>query len=275
MIDQFISSGEAKWGQQNGLVLLLPHGYQGQGPEHSSCRMERFLQCIDEDPDDIPDLSENSTQQIQVHNWQIVNCTTPANYFHALRRQQHRDFRKPLIVVAPKGLLRHKLATSTFDDMSGDSRFKRMYHERFEDEICEADKVRRLVICQGQIYYELLEARRAGKIDDVALVTIEQISPFPFDLVAEAMKTYGNAEIVWAQEEPKNMGAWSFVQDRIMTASRVINNEKRSPGYVGRKTMASTAEGYGSVHAREQKSIIDLALSHDVTSWGWGKTKSS
>ena len=273
MIDQFLSSGEAKWGQQNGLVLLLPHGYQGQGPEHSSCRMERFLQCIDEDPDDIPNLDENSTQQIQVHNWQIVNCTTPANYFHALRRQQHRDFRKPLIVVAPKGLLRHKLATSTFEDMSGDTRFKRMYMERFEDEICEADKVRRLVICQGQIYYELLEARRAGEIDDVAIVTLEQISPFPFDLVAEAMKTYGNAEVVWAQEEPKNMGAWSFVQDRIMTASRVVNDEKRSPGYVGRKTMASTAEGYGSVHAREQKSIIDLALSDDATSWGWGKTK--
>ena len=273
MIDQFLSSGEAKWGQQNGLVLLLPHGYQGQGPEHSSCRIERFLQCVDEDPDDIPDMNEDSTQQIQLHNWQIVNCTTPANYFHALRRQQHRDFRKPLIVVAPKGLLRHKLATSTFEDMSGDTKFKRMYMERFEDEICDADKVRRLVICNGQIYYELLEARREGKIDDVAIVSIEQLSPFPFDLVAEAMAKYANAEVIWAQEEPKNMGAWSFVQDRIMTASRVLNDQKRAPGYVGRKTMASTAEGYGSVHSREQKAIIDLALSDDATSWGWGRTK--
>ena len=218
-------------------------------------------------------MNEDSTQQIQLHNWQIVNCTTPANYFHALRRQQHRDFRKPLIVVAPKGLLRHKLATSTYEDMSGDTKFKRMYMERFEDEICDADKVRRLLICNGQIYYELLEARREGKIDDVAIVSIEQLSPFPFDLVAEAMAKYANAEVIWAQEEPKNMGAWSFVQDRIMTASRVLNDQKRAPGYVGRKTMASTAEGYGSVHSREQKAIIDLALSDDATSWGWGRTK--
>jgi 2-oxoglutarate dehydrogenase E1 component len=273
MIDQFLSSGEAKWGRQNGLVLLLPHGHQGQGPEHSSCRVERFLQCVDEDPDIVPEMDEMKTQQIQVHNWQIVNCTTPANYFHVLRRQQHRDFRKPLIVVAPKGLLRHKLCTSTFDEMAEGTQFKRVFQERFPDEIVEPEKVRRVVFCSGQVYFELLEARRKGEIDDVALVTIEQLSPFPFDLVAETMKSYTNAEVVWAQEEPKNMGAWSFVQDRIMTASRVINGERRTPGYVGRKTMASPAEGYGSVHDREQKAIVDLALSDDVTTWGWGRTR--
>ena len=197
----------------------------------------------------------------------------PANYFHVYEGSNIATLESHWIVVAPKGLLRHKLATSTFEDMSGDTKFKRMYMERFEDEICDADKVRRLVICNGQIYYELLEARREGKIDDVAIVSIEQLSPFPFDLVAEAMAKYANAEVIWAQEEPKNMGAWSFVQDRIMTASRVLNDQKRAPGYVGRKTMASTAEGYGSVHSREQKAIIDLALSDDATSWGWGRTK--
>jgi len=273
MIDQFISSGEAKWGRQNGLVLLLPHGHQGQGPEHSSCRPERFLQCVDEDPDEVPDMNEDTTFQVQHHNWQIVNCTTPANYFHVLRRQQKRDFRKPLIVIAPKGLLRHKQCVSSFDEMAEGTKFERVFQERFPDELTDPADVRRVIFCTGQIYFELLEARRKGEIKDVALVTIEQLSPFPFDLVAEVMHTYQNAEIVWTQEEPKNMGCWSFVQDRLMTASRVINGERRTPGYVGRKTMASTAEGYGAVHLKEQKHIVDLALSKDVTTWGWGRSR--
>lgn len=275
IIDQFLSSGEAKWMRQSGLVLLLPHGYQGQGPEHSSCRVERFLASSDEDPDIIPlnlHTLEGQTRQVQLNNWQVINPTTPANYFHALRRQQHRDFRKPLIVASTKALLRHKLAVSSFQDISTGSRFRRTYPELYPDEVVSDDEIRRLILCSGKIYYELLEARRAeASKSDVAIVRIEQISPFPFDQVANYAKQYPNAEIVWCQEEPKNMGCWYFVRDRIMTATRSLNHKEQRPGYVGRTTMASTAEGYGSAHDAEQAKIIQTALSDRLTAVPFGR----
>ena len=274
IIDQFLSSGEAKWMRQSGLVLLLPHGYQGQGPEHSSCRVERFLQNSDEDPDVIPpDLHtiEGQVRQVQLNNWQIINPTTPANYFHALRRQQHRDFRKPLIVASTKALLRHKLAVSNVDEFLTGSRFRRTYGEMHDDEVVADGDVRRVVLCSGKIYYELLEARRKAEgPSDVALVRVEQISPFPFDQIANYATKYANAELVWTQEEPKNQGAWYYVRDRIMTATRVLNGVEQRPGYCGRATMASTAEGYGAVHDAQQKAIIDTALSEDLSAFPFG-----
>mmetsp|Transcript_24920 Transcript_24920/g.29983 ORF Transcript_24920/g.29983 Transcript_24920/m.29983 type:complete len:1144 (-) Transcript_24920:316-3747(-) len=276
IIDQFLSSGEAKWMRQSGLVLLLPHGYQGQGPEHSSCRIERFLQNSDEDPDVIPanlDTVEGQTRQVQLNNWQIINPTTPANYFHALRRQQHREFRKPLIVASTKALLRHKLAISSFTDIQTGSRFRRTYGEMYPNEVKPDNSIRRLVLCSGKIYYELLEARRQkfpNNDADVAIARIEQISPFPFDQVANYAKQYPNAQLVWCQEEPKNMGCWYFVRDRIMTATRVYNTKEQRPGYCGRTTMASTAEGYGPVHDAEQAKIVDTALGSDVTAIPFG-----
>lgn len=267
IIDQFLTSGESKWNRQCGLVLLLPHGYDGNGPDHSSCRVERFLQSSDEDPDSVPDMA----MQVQSCNWQIVNCTTPANYFHVLRRQVKRDFRKPLIVMSPKNLLRLRECISPLSDMESGTSFQRILPEAHPKEIVASSEVRRLVLCSGKIYYELLAARRAGEIKDVAIVRLEQITPFPFDLIAEQITSYDNAEVVWVQEEPKNMGCWSFVCDRIMTATRVLNNNVVLPAYVGRGTMASTAEGYGQVHHREQAQIIATALSDEVTAYGHGR----
>lgn len=267
MIDQFISTGEAKWFRQTGLVMLLPHGYEGQGPEHSSCRIERFLQNSDEDPDVVP--QGDSESAIRATNWQIVNCSTPANYFHVLRRQICRDFRKPLVVATPKSLLRHKLCVSTFDDMAEGTTFQTTIGE--QEELCADEQVRRVILCSGKIYYELLQARQLAEINDIAIVRVEQISPFPFREVAATMSKYSEAECVWVQEEPKNMGAWYFVQDRIMTATRVVNNKEIRPAYIGRGTMAAPAEGYGSVHTREQNEICRLAMSDSVSSYGHGR----
>lgn len=215
MIDQFISAGEDKWLRQSGLTLLLPHGYMGQGAEHSSCRVERFLQQVDEDPDVVPPMGENVRMQIQQTNWQVVNCSTPANYYHVLRRQLHRDFRKPLIVVTPKNLLREKKCTSTLADMGEHTKFKRVYRETDAQISGNPDKVRRVIYCTGKIYYELVDEREKRGIKDIAIIRIEQLAPFPWDKVAEEAAYYKNAEALWCQEEPKNMGAWSFVQPRI------------------------------------------------------------
>lgn len=215
MIDQFISAGEDKWLRQSGLTLLLPHGYMGQGAEHSSCRVERFLQQVDEDPDLIPPMAEEERMQIQYCNWQVVNCSTPANYYHVIRRQLHRDFRKPLILVTPKNLLREKKCTSTLEEMAGETKFKRVYEEIDPEISNNADSVRRVIYCTGKIFYELMEEREKKGIKDVAIIRIEQIAPFPWDRIAEAAALYKNADAVWCQEEPKNMGAWSFVQPRI------------------------------------------------------------
>jgi 2-oxoglutarate dehydrogenase E1 component len=259
IIDQFLAAGESKWQRQCGLVMLLPHGYQGAGPEHSSARIERFLQSTDDDADE-PYSIQDPDAQIQMCNWQIVSPSTAANYFHVLRRQLQRKFRKPLIVSEPKGLFRHKLAVSPVEDFLEGTRFHRLLPETFPDEIVSDDKVTTVVMTTGKLYYEMLEKRRETKQDNVALVRIEQLSPFPFDGVAEQMRKYPNAKLVWAQEEPKNMGAWNYVQDRMMTATREINKNEIRPCYVGRPHMASTAEGYGDVHAANQRRIINEAL---------------
>lgn len=261
MIDQFISAGEDKWLRQSGLTLLLPHGYMGQGAEHSSCRVERFLQQVDEDPDIVPEMLENKRMQIQMHNWQVVNCSTPANYYHALRRQVHRDFRKPLILVTPKNLLREKKCTSKLEDMGPHTKFKRVYREVDPAIQNNPDKVRRVVYCTGKIFYELLEEREKRNITDIAIIRVEQLAPFPWDKVAEEAAHYKNAELLWCQEEPKNMGAWSFVQPRIATATRTINNREQRPKYAGRPPAAATATGLGGrAHTAEQNLVINAAL---------------
>jgi 2-oxoglutarate dehydrogenase E1 component len=206
MIDQFISAGEDKWLRQSGLTLLLPHGYMGQGAEHSSCRVERFLQQVDEDPDVVPPMGESVRMQIQKTNWQVVNCTTPANYYHVLRRQVHRDFRKPLILVTPKNLLRDKRSTSLLADMGEGTRFNRVYRETDPSILNNPNGVKRLVFCSGKIYYELVEEREKRNIKNVAIVRIEQLAPFPWDKVAKECAHYKGAEVLWCQEEPKNMG---------------------------------------------------------------------
>jgi 2-oxoglutarate dehydrogenase E1 component len=239
IIDQFICSGEAKWLRMSGLVMLLPHGYEGQGPEHSSARLERYLQSCAED------------------NWQVVNCTTPANYFHVLRRQLKRKFRKPLIIMTPKSLLRHKLAVSTLADMSKDTHFQRIIPET--EKLVKDDKVRRVVITSGKVYYDLFEARKAAEIDDVVIIRMEQYYPFPAKELKAELSRYKNAQIVWCQEEPQNMGAWSFVVSRIEDVMEEMGRNDRLR-YAGRPEAASPAAGYLKIHEREQKQLVDLAL---------------
>ncbi len=239
IVDQFISSGEIKWLRMSGLVMLLPHGYEGQGPEHSSARLERYLQMCAED------------------NMQIVNCTTPANFFHALRRQLKRDYRKPLIVMTPKSLLRHKLCVSDLKDFTGDSRFKRVIPEV---DALKADKeVKRLVFTSGKVYYDLLEQRRASKQKDAALVRIEQYYPFPAPEVIEQLKRYPNAEVVWCQEEPKNMGAWHYIRSKFEYAMKDAGREPKI-AYIGRPEAASPAVGYLKIHEQEQQAVVNGAL---------------
>lgn len=215
MIDQFITAGEDKWLRQSGLVMLLPHGFDGQGAEHSSARIERFLQQVDEDPHYIPRLAKDERRQIQHCNMQIVNCTTPANFFHCLRRQIHRDFRKPLIVASPKNLLRHKKCVSTLEDMGPGTEFKRVIDDYDPEILANPEGVKTLVFCSGQIYYELLAEREKRGVTDVALVRLEQIAPFAFDRVAQNCKRFPNAEVVWAQQEPKNMGPYHYITPRM------------------------------------------------------------
>lgn len=260
MIDQFLSAGEDKWMRQSGLVMLLPHGYEGQGAEHSSCRVERFLQMTDDEPDVVPVMDEDNRMQIQHTNWQVVYCSTPAQYFHVLRRQLHREFRKPLISVQPKHLLRLRQAASNIEDMAEGTQFHRVLPEVSTSLVAD-DSVKRVVFCSGKVYYELAAERDARGVNDVALVRVEQIAPFPFDKVAEQAARYSNAEIVWAQEEPHNMGFWTYVSPRIETALAKINgDESRRPRYVGRPPAAAPATGYNAVHQIEQSRIIDKAL---------------
>jgi 2-oxoglutarate dehydrogenase E1 component len=257
IIDQFLSSGEDKWMRQSGLVMLLPHGYDGQGAEHSSCRIERFLQMVDEDPHYIPVMEKDERMQIQRVNWQVVNCSTPANYFHCLRRQVHRDFRKPLIVASPKNLLRNKRCVSTLEEMGPGTEFRRVYGEQDDEIVQQADDVKTLVFCTGQIYYELLNERDSRNCQDVAIIRLEQVAPFAFDRVAEEAKRYKNAEVVFAQQEPKNMGFYSYCDPRIMTATRQINGDEKRPRYVGRAVSAAPATGMGKVHLQEYKEICE------------------
>jgi len=261
ILDQYISSGEQKWLRQSGMTLLLPHGYEGQGPEHSSARLERLLQMSDQDWDVVPDMDISVRRQIQKTNWQIVNCTTPANYFHVLRRQMHREFRKPLVVLTPKSLLRHPLAKSpitAFDDVGDDTRFIRLFYEVDKDMVPN-DQVQRVIFCSGKVYYDLYAERANRKIKDIALIRIEQLAPFPFDHVERELKRYPNAQVVWCQEEPKNMGAYTFMYFNFRTTLRQFN-DKRDIVYMGRPPSASPATGSSKQHAKELLKLTNEAM---------------
>jgi 2-oxoglutarate dehydrogenase E1 component len=240
IIDQFICSGESKWLRMCGLVMLLPHGYEGQGPEHSSARLERYLQLSADD------------------NWQVINPTTPANYFHALRRQVRRSFRKPLIVMTPKSLLRHKECVSALAAFGPGTSFRRILAET--DQLTDPAKVRRVVLCSGKVYFDLVAERRKRRIDDIAILRIEQLYPFPFTRLGARLAEYPNAEVVWCQEEPENMGAWHFIDRRIEKALSGLGVKATRPVYIGRAEAASPATGSLRTHLKEQADLVDRAL---------------
>jgi 2-oxoglutarate dehydrogenase E1 component len=244
IIDQFLSSGEAKWLRMSGLVLLLPHGYEGQGPEHSSARLERYLQLCGED------------------NMQVCNLTSAANYFHALRRQIRRKFRKPLVVVTPKSLLRAREVTSPLADMGPGTSFHRVLGET--QEIAPDDKVSRVVLSSGKVYFDLAKARaeqgEARGHGRVALVRVEQLYPFPFNSLGKVLARYRNAEVVWCQEEPQNMGAWGFVDRRIEQVLAGLEIAAKRPRFVGRAEAASPATGLFKRHRDEQAQLVATAL---------------
>src|SRR6056300_467625 len=245
VIDQFIASGERKWTRASGLVMLLPHGYEGQGPEHSSARLERFLQLCSND------------------NMQVMNCTTPANYFHALRRQMHREFRKPLIMMTPKSLLRNKYCVSNIEDFNKDTFFHRILWDHALDEengfikLKESSKIKKVILCSGKVYFDLLEAREKLKKDDVVLYRVEQLYPFPVKSLVREIKKYAkNANFYWCQEEPKNMGAWFSVRDYIQWTLETINANNTGISYIGRSPDAYPATGYAKRHLAQQQEII-------------------
>ena len=240
IIDQFIASAETKWLRMSGLVMLLPHGYEGQGPEHSSARLERYLQLCAE------------------RNMRVGNLTTPANYFHALRRQLKANYRKPLVLMTPKSLLRHKLAVSSLADFGPGSAFQYVIPEI--DAIEPEEKVKRVVLCTGKVYYDLLQERRDKGVKDVAIVRVEQLYPFPKASLAKALAPYRNAEVVWCQEEPGNMGAWTFMDRRIEAALDEIDIKAKRPRYVGRCEAASPATGLAKVHQQQQETLVREAL---------------
>jgi 2-oxoglutarate dehydrogenase E1 component len=248
LFDQFISSGERKWLRMSGLVCLLPHGYEGQGPEHSSARLERFLQMCAED------------------NMQVANCTTPANYFHILRRQLKRDFRKPLILMTPKSLLRHRRAVSRLDEMGPETSFHRLLWDDAQllpDEkikLVADDKIRRVVICSGKVYYDLYDEREKRGIDDIYILRIEQLYPFPTKALMLELSRFKQAEIVWCQEEPRNMGAWVFVDIFLEWVLNQIGAKHRRARYTGRPAAASTAVGQMSLHQLQLKNFLEEAL---------------
>ena len=249
MVDQFISSSEQKWLRMSGLVMLLPHGYEGQGPEHSSARLERYLQMCAED------------------NMQVTNVSTPANYFHVLRRQVKRSFRKPLINMSPKSLLRHKLCVSTFKEMATGSEFHRLLWDdaEYRPEVSQIklldDKnIKRVIICSGKVYYDLFEAREELGRNDIYLLRVEQLYPYPNGAVQDELKRFKNAEFVWCQEEPKNMGAWFYINPRLEESLIAIKAKQTRARYVGRPPAASTATGIAAKHKREQQAIIDDAF---------------
>ena len=248
IIDQFITSSEAKWGRASGLVLLLPHGYEGQGPEHSSARLERFLQ-----------LSAGE-------NIQVINCTTPANYFHALRRQMHRDFRKPLIVMTPKSLLRHKKCISKLEDFTKKNSFHRILedHAYLPDsnliELKKDKNIKKVVLCSGKIYFDLIESREKTKNKEVVFIRLEQLYPFPAKTLAQQLKRYKNAKLFWCQEEPQNMGAWNTVRNYIERILEIIQSKSDKVKYIGRKPSASTATGNLNKHLAQQKEILEKVV---------------
>jgi 2-oxoglutarate dehydrogenase E1 component len=248
IIDQFITTGESKWLRMCGLVMLLPHGFEGQGPAHSSARIERFLQLCAED------------------NIQVVNCSTPANYFHALRRQVNRDIRKPLVVFTPKSLLRHKRCVSKLDDMADDTSFHRiMYCDARPSEPKDA---KQLVLCSGKVYYDLLDAREKRGITDIHFLRLEQLYPFPVDALAEELVPYKHCELVWCQEEPRNMGPWPFVETFIEEVAADVGFAQPRPRYAGRRSAASPATGSFMRHLKEQEALLDAALTIGLSRMG-------
>ncbi|MBX9932112.1 MAG: 2-oxoglutarate dehydrogenase E1 component [Methylobacterium sp.] len=247
VIDQFISSGERKWLRMSGLTLLLPHGYEGQGPEHSSARLERFLQMCAED------------------NMQVANCTTPSNYFHILRRQLNREFRKPLVLMTPKSLLRHKRAVSNLDMLAEGSTFHRVLWDNAQHEpdgikLVKDDKIRRVVLCSGKVYYDLFDEREKRGVNDVYLMRVEQLYPFPRKALATEMSRFRNAEVVWCQEEPKNMGPWAFVEPYLEWVLGQAGSSSKRARYVGRPASASTAVGMLSKHQAQLQAFLNEAL---------------
>jgi 2-oxoglutarate dehydrogenase E1 component len=248
VIDQFIASGEMKWLRMCGLVMLLPHGYEGQGPEHSSARLERYLQLCAQD------------------NIQVCYCTTPANYFHVLRRQVHRPFRKPLILMTPKSLLRNKRATSFLSDMQTGSSFHRVFRDQAETvpgattvKLVPDDEIKRVILCTGKVYFDLMEEREKRNETRIQMLRIEQLYPFPEGVLAQELARFPKAEVIWCQEEPRNQGAWTFIAPRIETTIKDLGGNTR-PRYVGRPEYASTAAGLMSQHLAELKAFLDEAL---------------
>ena len=249
VFDQFISSGERKWLRMSGLVCLLPHGYEGQGPEHSSARLERYLQMCAED------------------NMQVVYPTTPANYFHVLRRQLHREIRKPLILMTPKSLLRHKRAVSRLDEIGEDTTFHRILYDDAQmlpDEkikLVPDDKIRRVVLCSGKVYYDIYDEREKRGIDDIYIMRVEQFYPVPLKALVQELGRFKNAEVVWCQEEPRNMGAWHFIEPYLEWVLNQIHAPNKRPRYAGRAAAAATATGLMSKHLAQLKALLDEALS--------------
>jgi len=252
IIDQFIASGEMKWLRMCGLVMLLPHGYEGQGPEHSSARLERYLQLCAQD------------------NWQVCNPTTPANYFHVLRRQMERNFRKPLILMTPKSLLRHKRCVSFLSDLEPGTSFHRVFRDQAEVvpgattvQLAPDEEIRRVILCSGKIYFDLMEAREQTGEPHVQMLRLEQLYPFPEGPLGQELERFPNAEIVWCQEEPRNQGAWYFVRQRIEYLMEKLGRRVR-PRYIGRQEYASTAAGLMSQHNAELHYIMDEAMRFDL-----------
>ena len=251
IFDQFLSSGERKWLRMSGLVCLLPHGYEGQGPEHSSARLERYLQLSAED------------------NWQVANCTTPANYFHILRRQLHRKFRKPLILMTPKSLLRHKRVESRLEEIATGTTFHRVLWDDCDRQMRNAsglklkpdDQIRRVVLCSGKVYYDLYEKREDAGLEDVYLLRVEQLYPFPARTLIQELGRFTNAtEYIWCQEEPKNMGAWTWIEPNLEWVLDHIGANASRAIYAGRPASASTATGLAKRHQTEQQTLVSEAL---------------
>jgi 2-oxoglutarate dehydrogenase E1 component len=254
VFDQFISSGERKWLRMSALTCLLPHGYEGQGPEHSSARLERWLQMCAED------------------NMQVAYCSTPANYFHILRRQLKREFRKPLILMTPKSLLRHKRCVSRLDELADASTFHRVLWDDAEQggavKLVRDDKVRRVVLCTGKVYYDLFEEREKRGIDDVYLLRVEQLYPFPMKALATELARFKAADVVWCQEEPKNMGSWTFVEPYLEWVLDHAGSRVKRPRYVGRPAAASPAVGQMSKHLAQLQAFLDDAFAEKAASKG-------
>jgi 2-oxoglutarate dehydrogenase E1 component len=247
VFDQFIASGERKWLRMSGIVCLLPHGYEGQGPEHSSARLERYLQLCAED------------------NMQVANCTTPANYFHILRRQLKRDFRKPLILMTPKSLLRHPRCKSQLAELAEGTSFHRVLFDDAEYgkstvKLAKDGKIRRVVLCSGKVYYDLFEEREKRGIDDVYLLRVEQLYPFPLKSLAQTLARFKKADVVWCQEEPKNAGSWTFVEPYLEWVLGHAGSSVKRARYVGRPAAAATATGLMSKHVAQLNAFLEEAF---------------